>query len=136
MKRNEPTKGAPVDQLSVSRLKPGDCFAYDGPSYVDGDIIYVEILESIRRFPRDVDRVGKAAGGYRVAVYSSDEPQPAEDHYATDFVEAIGVRLNAEEMRRARYAGWPSSYAHFRDVFGNELALPAFRVVRRRPRPR
>ena len=71
MKSNEP---AAVDQLSVSRLKPGDCFAFDGPSYVDGDIMYVEILESIPRFPSEVDQVGKAAGGYRVAVYCSDEP--------------------------------------------------------------
>lgn len=136
MKSNEPTNGAAVDQLSVSRLKPGDCFAYDGPSYVDGDIMYVEVLESIPRFPSEVDRVGKAAGGYRVAVYCSDEPPRAEDFYAWDFVDAICVRLNAEEMRRARYAGWPSTYAHFREVLGNELALPDFRGVRRRPRPR
>jgi hypothetical protein len=89
----------------------------------DGDVLYAEVLELIPRFPNEVDRVGKAAGGYRVAVYSFDEPSPAEDFYAWDWVDEQCVRLDAAEMRRARNAGWPRTYVQFREVLGNELAL-------------
>jgi hypothetical protein len=123
MENNEPTNDAAVYQRSGIRLIPGDCFAYDCLE-PDGDILYVEVLDSIPRFPEKVDRVGKAAGGYRVGVHSFDGPSRVEDFYAWDWVDERCVRLNAEQMRRARDAGWPDTHAHFREVFGNEIVIP------------
>lgn len=112
-----------------SSLKAGDWLAFDGAGYVDGDIMFVRVLEVIPRFPRNIDRVGAAPGGYRVTVYSFDEPSPAEDNYGRDFVDKHCVRLSAEEMMRARCAGWPRTYIRFREVLGDRLPLSDCRGV-------
>lgn len=104
-------------------LKIGDCFAFDGSAYFDGDILYVEVLDAVPRLPDHVDRVGMAEGGYKVAVYCSQEPTHVEDFYAWDFFGWKCAALTADKMALARCAGWPRTYTHFREVLGDEIAL-------------
>ena len=103
--------------------RQGDCFAFDGCAYVDGGVMYVEILEVVEHFADGVGHTGAATWGYRVAVYCDQEPRRAEDHYGWDFLDERRVPLSAADMMRARSAGWPSTYVRLREVLGNERAL-------------
>ena len=121
------TTGATDEQQRnvIHLLKPGDWFAFDTGSYVDGDILYAEVIEVLPRFPRGIDVVGERPGGYLVRVHCSQDeeqgtPGGVEDFYAWDFVDGSCVRLSQAQMARAREAGWPSPRAFLR----KELGIP------------
>lgn len=119
----------------IHMLKPGDWFAFDTWNYVDGEILYAEVIERLPRFPRGIDFVGESTGGYRVRVHGSDDreqeipPEGFEDFYAWDFVDVTCFRLSRAQMERAREAGWPSPRAFLRE----ELGIPIGRQCALRP---